>query len=364
MLRSMLHEFLTTNRSEILARSRAKIAARPAPRPTEAELCDGVPLFLEQLIERLRGSQQAGADMGASATRHGRSMQRLGITVSALIHGYGDVCQAVTELADEQGVSISAEEYRLFNRCLDEVMAESVTEFASERERALQVSRAEHLGAVAHEMRNLLTAALLAFEALKRGNLGVEGSTSALLASSLTGLRDLIDRSLVSVRLDAGRYAPSLAPVAAFVEELEVMGLLEASARGCFLVVRPVEPGLYVEVDRQLLASAATNLLQNALKFTRPGGTVTLAVRATGDRILIEISDECGGLAGDPEELFRPFEQRGKDRSGLGLGLAISRRAVEACGGTLHARSLPGTGCVFFIELVRQPPPPESNRAM
>ena len=143
----MLHEFLTSNHQEILARARAKIAVRPAPRPTEAELRDGVPLFLDQLIARLRGSLQAGADMNASATRHGRAMQRVGITVSALIYGYGDVCQAVTELASEQGVSISAEEYQLFNRCLDDVMAESVTEFASERERSLEGGRTEHLGA-------------------------------------------------------------------------------------------------------------------------------------------------------------------------------------------------------------------------
>jgi signal transduction histidine kinase len=355
----MLHEFLITNHEEILARLRAKIAARPAPRPTEAELRDGVPLFLDQLIARLRGSKQEGADMSASATRHGRSMQRVGLTVSALIHGYGDVCQVVTELAREQSVSIGAEEYQLFNRCLDEAMAESVTEFVGEQERSIHVSRTEHLGAVAHEMRNMVSAALLSFEALRRGNLVVQGSTSALLGSSLTGLRDLIDRSLVSVRLDVGRYTPSLVPVSAFVEELEVAALLEANARGRRLVVRPVEPDLYVTADRQLLASAATNLLQNALKFTHAGGTVTLEVRATAERILIEVSDECGGLSGDPEALFRPFEQTGKNRSGLGLGLTISRRAVEACGGTLQARSLPGTGCVFCIDVVRQPPPPK-----
>lgn len=354
----MLHEFLTTNHEEIIARSRAKIAARPAPCPTEAELRDGVPLFLDQLIARLRGSRQARADMSAGATRHGRAMQRVGITVSALIHGYGDVCQVVTELAREQGERISAEEYQLFNRCLDEVMAESVTEFASEQERSIHVSRTEHLGAIAHELRNMVSAALLSFEALKRGNLVVDGSTSALLASSLTGLRDLIDRSLVSVRLDAGRYVPSLIPVDSFVEELEVAALLEANARGRRMVIPPVEPELYVTADRQLLASAATNLVQNALKFTHAGGTVTLQVRATGERILIEVADECGGLPGDPEALFRPFEQKGKNRSGLGLGLTISRRAVEACGGTLHARSLPGTGCVFCIDLQRQLPPP------
>ena len=94
--------------------------------------------------------------------------------------------------------------------------------------------------------------------------------------------------------------------------------------------------------------------MQNALKFTRPGGQVTLKTYAEAHRVFIDVEDECGGLPpGTAERLFLPFEQGGADRSGLGLGLAISRRAVEANGGQLHVRDLPGTGCVFTIELPR-----------
>jgi signal transduction histidine kinase len=110
-----------------------------------------------------------------------------------------------------------------------------------------------------------------------------------------------------------------------------------------------------ITCDRQLLASAVVNLLQNALKFTRPKSQVTLRVRATESRVLIEVEDECGGLAGGAEELFRAFEQRGADRSGLGLGLSISRRAVEANGGEIRVRDMPGVGCVFTIDLPRAP---------
>jgi signal transduction histidine kinase len=75
---------------------------------------------------------------------------------------------------------------------------------------------------------------------------------------------------------------------------------------------------------------------------------------------LIEVEDECGGLPpGDSEELFKVFEQRGGDRSGLGLGLAISRRGVEANGGKLYVRDLPGRGCVFTIDL----PKPEMAKS-
>jgi signal transduction histidine kinase len=71
--------------------------------------------------------------------------------------------------------------------------------------------------------------------------------------------------------------------------------------------------------------------------------------------VLIEVEDECGGLpAGKAEDLFRPFEQRGTNRSGLGLGLAIARESVETNGGLVRARNLPGRGCVFTIDLPRQ----------
>jgi signal transduction histidine kinase len=101
-----------------------------------------------------------------------------------------------------------------------------------------------------------------------------------------------------------------------------------------------------------MIVSAVTNLLQNAFKFTRSGGHVSLTTHSTAGRLIIDIEDECGGLPpGRSEELFSPFAQRGADRTGLGLGLSISRRAVEANGGTLRVRNLPGKGCVFTIDL-------------
>jgi hypothetical protein len=68
--------------------------------------------------------------------------------------------------------------------------------------------------------------------------------------------------------------------------------------------------------------------------------------------VLLEVEDECGGLPpGAVTDLFRPFEQRSADRSGLGLGLAIAREGVETNGGEIRARDLPGRGCIFTIDL-------------
>src|SRR4029077_18031707 len=122
--------------------------------------------------------------------------------------------------------------------------------------------------------------------------------------------------------------------------------------------VMPVEDGIAIEADRQVLAAVATNLLQNAFKFTRLRTTVTLGVDASADRALIEVQDGCGGLPeGDANQLFRPFEQASTNRTGLGLGLAFSRWAVEANHGRIYARNLPHEGCVFTIDLPRVPVP-------
>lgn len=114
-----------------------------------------------------------------------------------------------------------------------------------------------------------------------------------------------------------------------------------------------------VEADRQILTAAIANLVQNAIKFTPKRGKVSLTTHTTHDRVLIEVEDQCGGLPeGKAEELFEPFSQRGTDRSGLGLGLSICLKAVRAFDGELTVRDLPGHGCVFTIDLPKQPPPP------
>ncbi len=116
----------------------------------------------------------------------------------------------------------------------------------------------------------------------------------------------------------------------------------------------PVEEGVAIEADRQVLAAVVGNLLQNAFKFTRPHTTVTLRIGGSAERVLIEVQDACGGLPrGNVDELFHPFEQRGVDRTGLGLGLAFSRWGAEANNGRLYARNLPDTGCVFTVDLPR-----------
>jgi signal transduction histidine kinase len=350
----MLHEFLESKRAQIIARAKAKVAARAVPRATEAELTHGVPLFLDQLIDIMRRSALPTHEMNASARKHGHEMLRLGFGVGQVVHDYGDVCQAVTELAFELDAQITIDEFHTLNRCLDDAIAQAVTEYTRLREKSLTDEGTERLGVLAHEMRNCLSTAVLSFGILKSGSVTIGGSTGALLDRSLKGLNDLIDRSLAEVRLESTiqRREPIL--VAEFIEEMEIAAIMEAKTRGHQLTVEKVEYGIVIEADRQLLAAAIANLLQNAFKFSQPGGHVRLRTRATADFVFIDIEDECGGLLpAQADSLFRPFRQRGADRSGLGLGLSISRKAVHLSGGEIRVRNIAGQGCVFTVELPR-----------
>jgi signal transduction histidine kinase len=383
----MLHEFLTDQRDELIERCRLKVARRRAPQATDAELEHGIPLFIDQLIKTLRveqtaepmrsrkvsgpagGGQPVMSEIGGTAAQHGRELLQHGFTVDQVVHDYGDLCQAVTELALEYGSPIKADEFRTLNRCLDNAIADAVTEYAYRREMLLAEKgvRAlnERLGSLAHELRNLIHTASLALTAIKAGQVGLNGATGAVLDNSLIGLRALIDHSLADVRVSAGMPTRQrVISVADFIGEVKISASLEAQARQCRFTVPVVDPALAVDADREALISAVGNLLQNAFKFTRVHSEVSLNAYAAADRILIEVEDSCGGLPpGNSEDLFLPFTQNGSDRSGLGLGLSICRRSVEANNGFLRVRDVPGSGCIFTIDLPRHALPEAATTA-
>jgi signal transduction histidine kinase len=352
---SMLDQLIRDKRAEIIARTRAKVVARSNCRPADVRLGQGIPVFLDDLSETLSGTSSQAPTMSANAARHGRDLMQMGFSVSQLIHGYGDVCQAVTELALDCETPISMADFRALNCCLDEAIASAVTEYQLQREARLSRQGAERLGVLAHELRNALSGALLAFGTLRRG-IGPDNKTGAILNRSLSRLRDLIDRSVSEVRLEAGVVHYQRLIIADLIRDVLLSAATGAAARGVSLEVVPMEAQLEVEADRHLLIGAVENLLQNAFKFTCRGGRVSLKVHQTEGQLLIGVEDECGGLPpGKTDQLFDAFEQHGADRSGLGLGLWISRASLQAMGGKLCVLDLPGKGCIFTAALPRLP---------
>lgn len=352
----MLHEFLTTDRDAIIARARAKLTDRPWPLVSTSELEFGVPLFLTQLSETLRfektDTPYSDFEINSTGMKHGAELRALGFNISQVVHDYGDICQAITEVAVERKAPVTTEEFHVLNRCLDTAIAGAVTEHARITAEQRSTGEIERSGQLAHEVRDQLNTALLAFHTLKGGAVAINGSTGAVLGRSLINLRDLVDSTLSDIRISANIAREERIPVNIFIDEIALAGKLHAEFRNLLFEIKPVDPTLAVNADPQLLASALMNLLNNAFKFTHSGGHVLLRAVREGDQVLIEVEDQCGGMAENSEDPFQPFTDRRKyDRSGLGLGLSIARKAVRTHGGDIRFRNLPGSGCIFTIEL-------------
>jgi signal transduction histidine kinase len=352
----MLADFVQKNHLEIVNRARARVALRSAPRPTDVELNKGLPLFLDQLVGALRRNGGGEARMAASATKHGADLSRTGFTIAQVVHDYGDLCQAITGLAVEQHDAIPTEDFKTLNKCLDDAIADAVSEYSRLREVSRDQSETERLGFLAHELRNKLNSAMLAYGILKEGQVGLTGSTGAVLDRSLHGLQDLITRSLSQVRVEAGAHQPERINVHELIEDLELEASMDAKARKQQLTVTSVEAGLAIDADRALLAGALMNLLNNAFKFSPVNSHISLRTAVTLDYVTFEVEDQCGGLpATNPEEMFKLWTQRHSDKRGLGLGLPLARRSVQASGGEVSVQSLPGKGCIFRVKMPRTP---------
>ena len=147
-----MHEFLRNNRDELIARCKYKVSKRPQRAATEQQLANGVPLFLDQLTRTLKaeeanedsesmrisgpsgGDSLALSEMGVTAAAHGKELLKLGFSVDQVVHDYGDLCQAITDLAFERDAPFSIEQFRTLNRCLDNAIADAVTEFSLQRD--------------------------------------------------------------------------------------------------------------------------------------------------------------------------------------------------------------------------------------
>lgn len=373
----MLHQFLTTNRAVLIDRCRDKVAKRPAPKASSSHLQHGVPVLIDQLIDTLKeeetvesikipdaaaettGQKPAQTEIGATAMLHGRELLKQGFTVDQVVHDYGDLCQAVTELAFEDGTPIEVPEFRTLNRCLDDAIAGAVSEFAYQTD-TLKTGKSalaedDRVRALANEQRSHIRTATLAMSAIKAGNVGLNGATGAILEISLAALQKLSDRFLAGAQTAAGAPARhQRISLAEFIDEAKIPAALDARAAECKLRVASVDKSLALVVDRDLLFTAVATLLQNAFKYSARHDEVTLKAYASGDRILIEIGDSGGGLPPGAAETMRASStQNGTDEPGLGLALSVCRRSVAANNGVLTVREGPGASCVFTIDLPR-----------
>ncbi|HEX4384499.1 MAG TPA: sensor histidine kinase [Myxococcales bacterium] len=351
----MLSDFIVSHRESIIRRIREQLRALAGnERRDDEELSDGLPEFLDAVTAAVAGPARGNsAELQRLAAIHSRHRVDQGYSIENLVRDYGAICDAVTGLADEQQQPIAAGEFQRLNYAIDDGIAAGVMQFCTPEREARPADWNERLGFIAHELRNAAQAATLAFDALRSGRVGVNSQTAEVVSRAHQRLRNLSAGLSMQVKATAGR--PDELGRIPLLEVLgESMQFVAELARAKEITVRSEISGAFeLDADRGMLLSAFTNLLQNAIKFSRRGGCVAVRMLQPGDgRVAVEIEDECGGLPeGMHERLFAPFVQAGPDRSGMGLGLALTRQVVESHHGGISVKDLPGRGCIFTVDL-------------
>lgn len=347
-----LSAFIGTRRDPIVRRwiDRVRAELRSEEALDEAEILDSLKPFLEELIRAMEEDTTLPGAGRAVAAAHGAQRQVLRRDVADMVREYGLLFRSVTdEVVCMQAGPFQPEEYARLVSCLARGASEAVREYTGLRALELRRQSWEHFAFLAHEIRSPLQTARLSAQLIRSGAPQERGME--VLERSLARLAESIDHALVDARLRGLDAGASLQ-----LESVEMAALVarslddarpDAEARQISLHL-DAKPPLPARVDLRVLRSAIGNLVRNAVKFTHTGGKVTVRVRPG----LVEVEDECGGLRPEDEaHIFEAFRQAGEDRSGFGLGLAIAKAGIEAHGGKLSVRNLPGTGCIFAVTL-------------
>ena len=220
-------------------------------------------------------------------------------------------------------------------------------------------AKSEFLSRMSHELRTPLNSILGFAQLLELGDLTEQQLDN--VRQVLKGgyhLLDLINEILDLARIEAGRLSLSAEPVQ--VSELlhDTLDLVRPLAGQQSVTIHNNESGCerYIMADRQRLKQVLLNLLSNAIKFNRAKGSVIVGCgEAVSGKLRIEITDTGAGISpAGLKKLFKPFERLDADTTeigGTGLGLALSKRLIEAMGGTIGVESAVGIGSRFFVEL-------------
>jgi signal transduction histidine kinase len=352
-----LSTLLEQQRQELIDRWADVVRRENTPEPiSRAALVDQLPRFIDELIVALHPQALPLPSVRRNAVEHGAQRLELGFNVREVVREYGILHRCIVELADENGLLITPREQAVLATVLTDGIASAVSQYVSDRDAELRRQMSEHLGFIAHEVRNPLSSARMALGLLQKKELAAGGRVVDLLARTMRRTADVIDNALNHASLSLG-VTPRLETLR--LRELlnELVDDFTAEAEGKDIEIDvSASADLVLQGDKRLMHSAISNLLQNALKFSPPSSAIHVRARQVGGRVSIEVEDSCGGLPpGRAEDLFKPLVQRGEDQTGFGLGLAIAQQAAHAHGGTLSVRDLPGLGCIFKLDLPEHP---------
>jgi PAS domain S-box-containing protein len=227
-----------------------------------------------------------------------------------------------------------------------------------EAERANR-AKTEFLSRMSHELRTPLNAILGFSQLLEMDELSTDQRENvAYISQAGRHLLQLVNQVLDISRIESGQISISREPVAVDDVIQEVTALVRplADARRVALDLRAVEPGVFVLADRQRLNQVLLNLLSNAVRYNRDGGSIRVETRPAADGMLrISVADTGYGIPPEQHDrLFRAFDRLGAENSsvqGTGMGLALSKGLVEAMAGSIGVDSTVDVGSSFWIEL-------------
>jgi signal transduction histidine kinase len=353
-----LSSLLADRRVEILERWTQRIRWEHADKElSRGELWDQLPHFFDEVLEALRalGGLRENDTVAAGDTasvEHGTQRLRVGFDLAEVIREYEILTECILDEVNAVEGAITVEQFRRVLSLVNAGRVDAVSAYVERRNEDIARAHSQHVAFVAHELRGPLMTALMAVQQLRQNVPQNNEWALGMLSRSLAALRDLINKVLTTERLD-GRVQLTREPLdlRALLDQVVTENRLSAEQRHVELIVNAPNP-LPFSGDRRLLRSALENVLNNGIKFTREGSTITVRGKVQDGVVVIEVEDACGGLPnGDTAVLFKPFVQRGEDRTGFGLGLAIVKQAMEVHGGRVAVKDLPGTGCVFSLEL-------------
>jgi signal transduction histidine kinase len=354
-----LHELLAAKRDDIMLRWRALVEGTLVPESMPTfELIDHLPEFLGEILAALRedsGLTSVGPspEDSPSAAGHGEQRLRLGFSLDSVVREYGALRTAILAAAKDAGVQVTFRELQVLFDSIIIGVAHAVSEYTRQRDAELLRHANEHFAFIAHELRNPLGSAMMAFQLLKKkGEITAEGHAVGALERGLQQTSELVDQTLKLARVSSGiDLRREWTTLKTLLEDAGVLALPEAESKGVELRLS-IETDERVNLDQRLVRSALGNLVRNAVKYTASGGIVEVRAQIASGRAVLEVEDSCGGLPpGKVEEAFAPFVRLDNKQSGFGLGLAIAKQAVDAHGGNIRIQNLPGKGCVFVLEL-------------
>jgi signal transduction histidine kinase len=360
---SRLAELLIRKKSEIVRRfvddARETGASNALPDET---IVDSLGDYVEELANAVRSDWSARPNTAAAdtvAASHAEQRFQHGYDIASLVREYAALQEILCDVLMKDGTDIPFAEVRALFKHVTDGIAKAASKYAALRDAELRRRTADHIAFLAHELRNPLSSALMATTLVRARGEVKESRAFNALERGLSKATQLIDDALVSVRsAEVNHLDCTTLDLGTLLREIVVESEEEAAAKDVRMDVE-VSGDVAISADPKVLRSALSNLIRNAVKFSRAGGGICVRTRHTRSRVIIEVEDSCGGLPpGAEQKLFDPYVQAGTDRSGFGLGLAIAKQAAEAHSGELRLHNLPGKGCVFVLDL----PPTEPGR--